>query len=63
MFVYNCERDLGKKSTKVSAEGVGGGAIDIRDFKIYDATVTKTSLKIASSSLSIFSIVINLFNF
>ena len=41
----------------------GSGAIDIREFKIHDATVTKTSLKIASSSLSIFSIVVNLFNF
>ena len=28
--------------------------IDIREFKIYDATVAKTSLKIASSSFSIY---------
>ena len=27
---------------------------DIREFKIYDATVAKTSLKIASSSFSIY---------
>ena len=29
----------------------------IREFKIYDATVAKTSLKIASARLSIFSII------
>ena len=33
---------------------------DIREFKLYDATVTKSSLKIASSSLSIFSIVMQI---
>ena len=32
---------------------------DIREFKIYDATVAKTSLKIASSSLSIFFVIIS----
>ena len=32
----------------------------IREFKIYDATVTKTSLKMASSSLSICSIVMSI---
>ena len=31
----------------------------IREFKIYDATVGKTSLKIASSSLSIFFVIIS----
>ena len=31
----------------------------IREFKIYDATATKTSLKIASSSLSIFFVIIS----
>ena len=31
-----------------------------REFKIYDATVTKTPLKMASSSLSIFSIVMSI---
>ena len=30
-----------------------------REFKIYDVTVTKTSLKIASSSLSIFFVIIS----
>ena len=30
-----------------------------REFKIYDATVAKTSLKIASSSLSIFFVIIS----
>ena len=34
--------------------------IDNREFKIYDATVTKTPLKMASSSLSIFSIVMSI---
>ena len=33
---------------------------DDREFKIYDATVTKTPLKMASSSLSIFSIVMSI---
>ena len=33
--------------------------IVIREFKIYDATVAKTSLKIASSSLSIFFVIIS----
>ena len=32
----------------------------IREFKIYDATVAKTSLKIASSSLSIFFIIMSI---
>ena len=32
---------------------------DIREFKIYDATVTKTSLKIASSSLLIFFAIVS----
>ena len=31
-----------------------------REFKIYDATVAKTSLKIASSSLSIFYIIMSI---
>ena len=34
--------------------------VPYREFKIYDATVTKTSLKIASSSLPIFSIVMSI---
>ena len=32
----------------------------IREFKIYDSTVTKTSLKMASSSLTIFSVVMSI---
>ena len=32
----------------------------VREFKIYNATVTKTSFKIANSSLSIFSIVMSI---
>ena len=31
----------------------------IRKFKVYDATVTKTSLKIASSTLSVFFVIIS----
>ena len=31
----------------------------VREFKLYDATVAKTSLKIASSSLSIFFVIIS----
>ena len=34
-------------------------SIYIREFKIYDATVAKTSLKIASSSLSVFFVIIS----
>ena len=34
--------------------------VGTREFKIYDVTVTKTSLKIESSSLSIFSIVMSI---
>ena len=30
-----------------------------REFKIYDATVAKTSLKIASSSFSIYSVIMS----
>ena len=33
--------------------------LPIREFKIYDATLVKTSLKIASSSLSIFFVIIS----
>ena len=33
--------------------------IAIREFKIYNATVAKTSLKMASSSLSIFFVIIS----
>ena len=45
------------KSTPQSSELIRSRvrvARSIREFKIYDATVAKTSLKIASSSLSIF---------
>ena len=33
------------------------GTAHIREFKIYDATVAKTSLKIASSSVSIYFVI------
>ena len=32
---------------------------NIREFKIYDVTVAKTSLKIASSSFSIYSVIMS----
>ena len=32
-----------------------------REFKIYDATVAKTSLKIASASLSIFFVIVSIY--
>ena len=33
--------------------------IENREFKIYDVTVAKTSLKIASSSFSIYSVIMS----
>ena len=35
---------------------------EIREFKIFDRTVAKTLLKIASSSSSIFFVIVSLFN-
>ena len=36
--------------------------VAIREFKIFDTTVEKTLLKIASSSSSIFFVIVSLFN-
>ena len=53
--VYLTDRLHGrrKKSSRVTGEQ------DIREFKIYDATVAKTSLGLSSSSLSIFFVIMS----
>ena len=42
-----------------TGDGLDRRPLNNREFKIYDATIAKTSLKIASSSLSIFFVIVS----
>ena len=57
---YSGTTSLGRKVfLKLVLRSMFAECFVIRELKIYDATVAKTSLKIASSSLSIFFVIIS----
>ena len=62
-FVMEVAKDSGERYPPRTVYGIVCGAKrhlgDKREFKIYDATVAKTSLKIASSSFSIYFAIIS----
>ena len=46
-------------TARTSSENIASRSCNNKEFKIYDATVAKTSLKIASSRFSIYSVIMS----